>query len=172
MQPAQSTWAATTGKVALVSNTTALAGACPADPHILDLVGYGSTPATANFCFEGAGPAAAPANTTADIRKSGGCTETNDNAADFLVATPFPRNTSAPTNSCIAGPAPNLTINDVTVAEGNSGATVATFTVSLSAPATSTDITFDIATQDNTATTANGDYVARNLTSQVIPPAS
>ena len=30
-------------------------------------------------------------------------------------------------------------------------------------------MTFDIATQNNTATAANGDYVARTLTNQVIP---
>jgi hypothetical protein len=69
----------------------------------------------------------------------------------------------------IALPAPpNLTINDVSVAEGNSGTTTATFTVSLSAPAPSTDITFDIATQDNTATVADNDYVANSLTSRTI----
>jgi hypothetical protein len=42
--------------------------------------------------------------------------------------------------------------------EGNSGTTTFTFTVSLSAPAPST-VNFDIATQDNTATVANNDYV-------------
>lgn len=160
---------ATTAKVAVVSSITPLAGACPAGISILDLVGYGSTSATANFCFEGTGPAPAPSNTTADFRKAGGCTDTNDNAADFFVAGPFPRNSSSPTNNCTAGTPPNLTINDVAVAEGNSGTTTATFTVSLSAPAPSTDITFDIATQDNTATVANSDYVAKTLTSQVIP---
>ncbi len=57
----------------------------------------------------------------------------------------------------------------MTVVEGNSGTVTATFTVSLSAPAPSTDITFDIATQNNTATTANSDYVAKTLTNQLIP---
>src|SRR6185503_113192 len=143
---------ATTAKVALVSSTTPLAGACPSSISILDLVGYGSTAATSNFCFEGSGPAPAPSNTTADFRKAGGCTDTNDNAADFFVSGPFPRNSSSPTNNCSPGVAPNLTINDVSLAEGNSGTTIATFTVSLSAPAPSTDITFDIATQDNRPT--------------------
>ncbi|HBB89084.1 MAG TPA: hypothetical protein DC047_15875 [Blastocatellia bacterium] len=160
---------ATTAKVAVVSSTTPLAGACPAGIGILDLVGYGSTSATANFCFEGTGPAPAPSNTTADLRKAGGCTDTNNNAADFFVAGPFPRNSSSPTNNCTAGTPPNLTIDDVSVAEGNSGTTTATFTVSLSVPAPSTDITFDIGTQDNTATVANSDYVAKSLTGQVIP---
>jgi len=158
--------AATTGKVALVSGTTALSGsACPLSATVADFVGYGTTA----DCFEGSGRALAPGNTTADFRKAGGCADTNGNAADFFVTAPFPRNTSSPTNNCVPSTPPNLTINDVTVSEGNSGTTAATFTVSLSAPAPSTDITFDIATQDNTATTANNDYVAKTLTNQIIP---
>jgi predicted extracellular nuclease len=61
-----------------------------------------------------------------------------------------------------------LSINDVTVTEGNSGTTTATFTVSLSATAPIGGVTFDIATQDNTATVADNDYVARNLMGQTI----
>ncbi|MEP6568164.1 MAG: lamin tail domain-containing protein [Acidobacteriota bacterium] len=158
--------AANAGKVALVAGATALsASGCPFGAAVVDFVGYGTTA----DCFEGLGRAAPPGNATADRRKAGGCTDANDNAADFLVSTPFPRNSSSPLNSCVAGAAPNLTINDVTIAEGDSGSTNATFTVSLSAPAPATDITFDIATQDNTATTANSDYVAKTLTNQVIP---
>ncbi len=158
--------AATAGKVALVAGTTALTGSgCPLATRIADFVGYGTT---AN-CFEGSGRAPAPSNTTADLRKAGGCTDTNDNAADFLVLVPLPRNSGAPANNCLASALPNLTINDVTLAEGNSGTTAAKFTVSLSAPAPSTDITFDIATQDNTATAANSDYAPKVLANQVIP---
>jgi len=65
-----------------------------------------------------------------------------------------------------------LSINDVAVAEGNSGTTLATFTVSLSAPAPVGGVTFDIATQDHTATTADNDYLARALTAQTIPEGS
>jgi hypothetical protein len=171
---------ATSGKVALVVGTTALSastcpgddGASPFNPNnstIADFVGYGDSSTTAGHCYEGTAPAAAPSNTTADFRKNGGCTDTNDNAADFIVSTPNPRNTSSPANNCTAGTPPDLSINDVTVTEGNSGTVTATFTVSLSAPAPSTDVTFNIATQDNTATTANNDYVAKSLTNQVIP---
>jgi len=171
----------TAAKIALVTGTTLLTGNCPGDDGtapfnpvngtVVDFVGYGGNAATVNHCYEGAGPApfTLSNNTVATFRKAGGCTETNDNAADFLVSGPFPRNASSPANSCSAGTPPSLTISDVTVVEGNSGTTSATFTVSLSAPAPSTDITFDIATQDNTATTANGDYLARTLTSQIIP---
>src|SRR6266568_2348779 len=157
--------AATTGKIALVRGTTALAAVtCPIDSNIADLVGYGSP-----NCFEGSGPTAGPGNTTADFRKAGGCTDADNNAADFFVSTPNPRNLSSPGNNCSGGAPPNLSINDVTVTEGNSGTTTAVFTVSLSAPAQGTDVTFDIATQDNAATVANNDYVAKSLTNQIIP---
>jgi uncharacterized protein len=72
-------------------------------------------------------------------------------------------------NGGVVGGGPNLSINDVSVAEGNSGTTIATFTVTLSQPAPRGGITFDIATADGTATVANNDYVARSLTGQAIP---
>jgi uncharacterized repeat protein (TIGR01451 family) len=157
--------AATAGKLALIAGTSALSGSgCPLGGTVADFVGYGTT---AN-CFEGLNHATAPSNTTADFRKDGGCNDTNDNAADFLVSAPFPRNTSSPLNNCIPGTPPSLTISDVTIKEGNTGTTAATFTVTLSA-APSTDVTFGIATQDNTATTADSDYVGKTLTNQVIP---
>src|SRR3954453_10708693 len=68
--------------------------------------------------------------------------------------------------------APNLTINDVSLNEGNAGTTTFTFTVSLSAPAPAGGVTFDIATADGTATSGSGDYTAKNLTSQTIPAGS
>jgi hypothetical protein len=155
----------------LVNSTAPLSGTCPSGPSISDLVGYGST---AN-CFEGSGPASAPSARTADFRKGGGCVKTSDNAEDFFVAVPFPRNTTSPFNNCTPGAAPNLTINNASIAEGNAGPATATFTVSLSTPAPSTDVTFDIATADGTAQDDNpaasedNDYVAKTLTGQVIP---
>src|ERR1051325_10712747 len=82
--------AAGSGKVALVKNSTALTGACPNDPNIIDLVGYGST---AN-CFRGATPAQAPSNTNAILRAANGCTNTRNNVADFALGPPNPRNTT------------------------------------------------------------------------------
>jgi lamin tail-like protein len=64
---------------------------------------------------------------------------------------------------------PKLSINDVTKQEANSGVTVFTFNVSSSLPAPPEGITFDISTQDNTATTSGHDYVGLSLTSQGIP---
>jgi len=85
---------ATAGKVAVVNGTLALTGTCPSGPEILDLVGYGA----AN-CSEGS-PTPAISNTTADFRKGNGCTDTNDNLADFLIAAPAPRNSASPINNC------------------------------------------------------------------------
>ncbi len=72
---------------------------------------------------------------------------------------------------------PNLTINDVSISEGDAGTTSYTFTVSLSAPAGPGGVTFDIATADGTAQDGNpgsedSDYTAKVLTSQTIPAGS
>ncbi|HJP91817.1 MAG TPA: DNA/RNA non-specific endonuclease [Pyrinomonadaceae bacterium] len=84
---------ATTGKVALVSNSISLSGSCPngSDPDIVDFVGYGSSAS----CFEGGARAAAPSNTSALFRKLNGAQDTNQNGADFQTAAPSPRR-SAP----------------------------------------------------------------------------
>lgn len=63
---------------------------------------------------------------------------------------------------------PSVSINDVSLVEGNMGTTTFSFTVSLNAPAGAGGVTFDIATQDNTATTGDNDYVTRSLTGQTI----
>jgi uncharacterized protein (TIGR03437 family) len=80
--------AAGSGKVALVKTSTALSGACPSDPNIIDLVGYGST---AN-CFRGSAPAPAASNTNAISRAANGCTDTRNNNTDFALGPPNPRN--------------------------------------------------------------------------------
>ena len=170
----------TAGKVALVSNATLLTGNCPGDDgaapfnplnaNVADFLGYGGTVTTSNHCYEGSGPAVFTLsnNTIATYRRAGGCTDTNDNSPNFFISTPAPRNSSSAANNC-AGAPPNLSINDVTLTEGNSGTTTATFTVTLSAPAEGADVTFDISTADATAMAANGDYVAKALTNQIIP---
>jgi uncharacterized protein len=60
-----------------------------------------------------------------------------------------------------------LSINDVTISEGNSGTSTASFTVSLSAPAPAGGVTFDIATASGTAVDGS-DFVGKTLTSQSI----
>ena len=75
---------ATSGKVALVSSTTPLTGACPAGAPIVDLVGYGA----AN-CSE-TSPTPALTNTTSAQRKAGGAQDTGSNSNDFTVGAPDP----------------------------------------------------------------------------------
>ena len=92
--------AANHGKVALLSHNTLIASGtvCPAGVDIVDLVGYGH----AN-CFEGAGATAPLTNTTAALRAAHGCTDSDDNGADFTTGTPTPRTSAAPLHVC-AGP--------------------------------------------------------------------
>ena len=86
---------ATSAKVALVNNATALSGTCPASAAIVDLVGYGSSAS----CSE-TSPAATLGNTTAALRQNGGCVETDDNSSDFEELPPSPRNSASATHSC------------------------------------------------------------------------
>jgi hypothetical protein len=61
---------------------------------------------------------------------------------------------------------PSLSINDVSVSEGNSGTKLMTFTVTLSS-VSATPVTFDIATSNGTAV-AGYDYVAKALVGETI----
>jgi len=82
----------------------------------------------------------------------------------------FTVNLSAPTGATIAdaqgvgtivndGDTTSIAINDVSVTEGTSGTTCATFTVTLSSPSSS-NVTVTYQTADGTATAASGDYGA------------
>ena len=61
-----------------------------------------------------------------------------------------------------AATAGSVSINDVTISEGNSGTKVATFTVTRSGGTAAFDVNY--ATSDGTATVADGDYVAASNT--------
>lgn len=87
---------ASAGKVALVKSVNALTAGCPSLSTIVDLIGYGPT-AT---CFTGAGPSPAPGNAIAIIRKEEGCLNSRNNANDFEVGAPIPRNNSSPISTC------------------------------------------------------------------------
>ena len=120
---------ATVGKVVLVNNqTTILSGtACPSGASIVDKVGYGA----GTNCYEGSGPAPTPSNSTAALRNSGGYAETDDNAADFSIGAPNPRNTSSPLS---IPPAITTQPVDQTV----SGGSTATFSAAASGSPTPT----------------------------------
>ncbi len=63
---------------------------------------------------------------------------------------------------------PQLTINNVSKAEGNSGTSTMTFTVTLATASTKT-VTVKYATADGTATVADNDYVAKSGTLTFAP---
>ncbi len=110
VDPTPIAMAAGAGKVALVTGTSSLGcngGSAPCDAtalaRIVDLVGYGN----ANF-FEGSGAAPALFSTTAGLRAGGGCTDTDNNAADFSSGAPAPRNSATALAPCGADAAPSV----------------------------------------------------------------
>lgn len=94
----------TAGKVALVSSTTALTGTQPSGSTLVDLVGYGS--ASAVNGYETATPGATT-NSTGALRINAGCTDTDNNSADFTITAPTPRNSLSAFNVCSGSPAPS-----------------------------------------------------------------
>ena len=94
------------GKVALVRENTLLTcgaspGSCSGDTRIADLIGYGSA-----VDYEGSGPAPAISNSSAELRAGSGCTDADNNAADFASASPAPRNSALPAAPCTTEPPP------------------------------------------------------------------
>jgi predicted extracellular nuclease len=85
---------AASGKVALTSSSTALTVAAPSGGTLIDMLSYGSSTAV-----EGT-PTGVLSATTAALRNSGGCTDTNNNSADFTVGTPAPRSTTTTLAPC------------------------------------------------------------------------
>jgi uncharacterized protein (TIGR03382 family) len=86
---------ATDGFVALEQDAEGCDGGGACTTKVLDVVTFGA-PEKPFRMLEGKGVAKL-SPTTAAIRKNGGCTDTNDNAADFTVAEP---STSLPTTAC------------------------------------------------------------------------
>jgi len=89
----------TSGTVALVTSQTLLtcggSTKCLPNASVRDFVGYGAA-----VQFEGSAAAPALTSTTAAFRGGNGCTDTDDNAADFAAAAPAPRTSSSATATC------------------------------------------------------------------------
>ncbi len=115
----------TSGKIALVSSTTAIASgtACPIGAATLvDFVGFGTTSVN---CTEGTGTFANLSATTAAFRKSNGCTDTDVNSADFTVTTASPRNSATALNFCAStGTVTTTTASNITNTTASSGGNV------------------------------------------------
>jgi hypothetical protein len=89
------------GKIALVNGSQALSSCT--DATIIDFVGYGA----AN-CSEGGAPVDSLRPTTAAHRKNFGCTDTDNNKADFDTLVPAPRNSASALYFCGGAPNPTL----------------------------------------------------------------
>lgn len=119
------------GKVVLANVATGLAcngSSTPCTPaqsaQIVDLVGYG----TANF-KEGSSTAPAASTTTALFRAAAGCTDTDNNGADFSTGAPAPRNSASPLNQCAGAPvnAPIVpACSPLTIQQGQAGSVTLT----------------------------------------------
>jgi hypothetical protein len=128
---------ATAGKVALSKTITALTGA---NPVAEDLVGFG-TAATGSETA----PTPTLSNTTAASRAASGCTDTNNNSADFTVGAPSPRNTTAALHACVTTPV-NLPIVPTCPDASGVAGSATSFTVS----ATDADSRVNLATKIET----------------------
>lgn len=177
----------TAGKVALVEGTTALGCggttlACSTGQaaQIIDLLGYGSVNLS-----EGDVDGPGLNNTTSARRKSGGCTDTDNNGADFEALTPpAPRNSASTLNACGAPTPTNPTaVGAATPSSVMPGdATVLTVTVTPGTTPTSTGIAVSadltaiggVASQAFSDDGSNGDATAGDnvFSRQVTVPAS
>jgi predicted extracellular nuclease len=101
---------ATGGKVAIATGTDSLG--CNGNPNpcssaqlarIVDVIGYDGA-----LYYEGS-PAPTLSNTTAAFRAADGCTDTDNNGADFTAAAPAPRNSTTPLQPCGVESAPSVT---------------------------------------------------------------
>ena len=132
-----------TGKLAIVNNSTRLpVSTCPNDPSIVDLLGYG----TSASCFESSRAPALTA-TTSLKRTANGCTDTDTNGSDFSVATPAPRNSSSPVNSCdpslIQG---SISVSPTTISPGGNILVTVTVVPAVTPPSTGIAVTGDLST--------------------------
>jgi predicted extracellular nuclease len=142
---------ATSGKIALVSDSTTIVSGvtCPVGgADVVDFVGFGGT-----SCSETA-PTAGLSNTTAALRALNGCTDTDNNSSDFAVTGPIPRNSATAANICSASTTP--TVTTTTPASGASSVAVnANITVFFSQPVNVSGAWFTIMGASSGAHTAS-----------------
>jgi hypothetical protein len=159
------TMSGTSGKVVLANQVTALGCGSTAVPCVLpsasivDLVAWGA----ANNAEGGVSVnnGVAITSTQGAVRKNNGCTDTDNNNADFDVVTaPVPRNSASPVVICGAG-SPSLTISSPLAAFGNvcinTTAGPNSFTISGS-NLLSTDVVVSALAGFTYSTTAGGTY--------------
>ncbi len=135
------TMAAASGKVALTNGLAPNSCGATATPcalpnaQIIDLVAYGTSNNGEGGTMVGGGTALTA--TTAAVRNGSGCSDTDNNNADFTIAAPAPRNSATTAVVCSTGgnTAPAFTsAASATFSQGTAG----TFTVSASGTPTPT----------------------------------
>lgn len=90
----------TSGKIVLSNAPTALTGACPTGPTVVDRVGYGTNTTATGCAVEWNGRTANLSNTSAALRLNDGCIDTNNAANDFVVLGTNPRTSATPRKFC------------------------------------------------------------------------
>ena len=128
----------TSGKIALVNTNSRLPAspACPNDPSLVDLIGYGDSAS----CFEGMKTANVSA-VLAGIRKNNGCLDTDNNAQDFQIGAPAPRNSRSPIGTCNLGAILQAGVSANPNVISPNGTTLITVTVIPATSPSSTNIT-------------------------------
>ncbi len=132
---------------------------CPSaqSTNIADQVGYGP----AARCWEGLASAPAPDGASALTRARGGCEDDDDNASDFQLLAPAPRNSSTPATLCVLAGGPSVV--QFALAQFNAPESAGRFSVSVTRTGdTDAPATVEYAVTDGTAnerqdyTTASG----------------
>ncbi|RZK24021.1 MAG: T9SS type A sorting domain-containing protein [Hymenobacter sp.] len=98
------------GKIALANNAAVVTYTAPNafSANVVDVVGYGS----GTDAYEGSARAGAPANSTlSTFRANAGCTDTNNNGADFASGAASPRSSRTPITAASICPNPVLVAN-------------------------------------------------------------
>jgi hypothetical protein len=160
---------AASGKVALANVSTALGCGATAtvctlpSASIVDLVSYGVSNNAEGGVTVNNG-VALPVNTNGAVRKANGCTDTDNNNADFdVIVNPVPRNSASPVVSCGGGPVPSLSVASPLTAFGNicisTTAGPNSFTITGS-NLTTANVTIGALAGFTYSTTAGGTYTA------------
>src|SRR6185312_11248807 len=163
------------GKVALVSSTTPLGCNGSTTPcsdaqlaPVVDLVGLDG----ATF-WEGSSAGPTTSATAAAFRAASGCTDTDDNGADFALGTPAPRNSASPAHDCSVVPPTSPTgtgsATPSSLTAGGSTLLSVAVTPGTNPPSSGITVTCDLTAIDGSATQTfvddgtNGDDVAGDL---------
>lgn len=144
------------GKLALVNHSSPILVSCPTGS--IDFVGYGSID-----CAEGSAPAPAGSLVAAQLRKDGGCADSQANSLDFSLGAPMPRTRNSAARTCPPGPPPRLSAIDVAQAEGQDGVAPFLFRLKLDRPAGLGGVGWSVFSNGQGSATPGEDYLPIDL---------